>query len=644
MQRSSAFTAGWEASLDLVDSLPIKRGGKVVRTSKVRVVADSGGADTSEEEEDGDEEGEQAKAKEAEETRVPVRYELMIEGASIDAIKVELADICTAVLANPQSALFKGRGEEREIIKGRKLSELFAYLESHPNAQVCELAMLSMVVLLRDICPGYCIRVHKEDEATLKKETKKLFDFERSLLRSYQRFITYLERKVKLLGRAGDATVLWTAETRYALSALRCMCELLRALPYFNFRSQLLQVVVARAAQPVRAIADICVETIASVFKADANGEVSYEMVRMVASALLESKYIVSPEFLGTLEHVKLAVHADQAKGISRQRKKDKRARKKAGDDVLDGLAEGDLKADKLSAQKFQTDSLHEVCLIYFRIIKLKIGFDLLPSALGGLSRITHLINVETVEDIVVLMRGLLDSTAMAVTPTVRVLCVHCALKTLAGPGEILNYDSEVFVTAALEQLTDVYGEGADWALLLECVDLILLKRREARNEVVLSFVRLLLMHTCHVPYNVACTVLCMVNSVLLRYPRARSSFKAIGLVDIAKQREEEEVGDMAMAPLKAFMKTSVIASDDGSWACALLCSHIDTKVQATIHKVVSKSIVTSLPVRLAELPLDALGIADRAESILLGLPSTKLIKSNTLNRRGNKQKSRKNT
>ena len=46
--------------------------------------------------------------------------------------------------------------------------------------------------------------------------------------------------------------------------------------------------------------------------------------------------------------------------------------------------------------------------LLFIRVIKMKVGFTLMPIALEGLGRISHLINIDTVEDLVILMKTVL--------------------------------------------------------------------------------------------------------------------------------------------------------------------------------------------------------------------------------------------
>ena len=51
------------------------------------------------------------------------------------------------------------------------------------------------------------------------------------------------------------------------------------------------------------------------------------------------------------------------------------------------------------------------VCMYVCRIIKSKLSLELLPAALEGLGDITHLMNIDTVDDLIALLRGQPDLT-----------------------------------------------------------------------------------------------------------------------------------------------------------------------------------------------------------------------------------------
>lgn len=223
---------------------------------------------------------------------------------SLSKQKGYIVKICQAVLKDPQQALKRpapqrasgdvNRGEEKEQQNGHddkqlfsaddmeyKLSDLFDILSanytyptdtSHNNNsnkvsyeciladQIVESCMLSLLLLFKDIVPSYRIRPPQENESMsnvkLKKETKRIRDFEYALLGAYQRYIKFLTSRITYgLGALSLQQVEWNSNNgdngrMLGLSALRCACELVQSLPFFNFRQNLLTIVVPRAAQP----------------------------------------------------------------------------------------------------------------------------------------------------------------------------------------------------------------------------------------------------------------------------------------------------------------------------------------------------------------------------------------------------------
>ena len=298
-------------------------------------------------------------------------------------LQARIADICTSITENPARSLKRqlddtDGGAENGVYR---MADLFDVLTSLPgHSKILEMAMLSALLVFKDICPGYRIRPPEEtDKAVqLKKETKKMQDFEFALLGAYQRYLKFLENKVSSgLGNPRKALGEWTPEARFGLSALRCQCEVLARLPHFNFRTSVLTSVVARAGQPSEEVSSMCCATLASMFKKDLEGEASLDAVHLLAKLLVVAKYDVPPALIRTLEHVRLRVHADESKWIHQKAKQERRKRKKSGDEVQIGLLESSAVADKSIAQKFQADALHEICLIYFRCASLSLS---LPS------------------------------------------------------------------------------------------------------------------------------------------------------------------------------------------------------------------------------------------------------------------------
>lgn len=257
------------------------------------------------------------------------------------------------------------------------------------DAIAFEIAMLSALLVFKDVLPSYRIRsdedLAKEKEASgkdiqLKKETKALRDFERALLRAYKSYIGVLaERITEGLGADPRSVVAdWTTFLApLGLSALRCQCELLRSHSHFNFRSLLLQSIVSRACQPSFEVHSLCCETLRTLFANDTSGEVSCEAVRLIAKVLHAPQKERSGSLLSgfdallrTLKTVKLSVHADQSRSVHQKARSERKRRKKSreeGDAVEVGLLESSAKSDEANRRRFQADCLQEITVIYFR-------------------------------------------------------------------------------------------------------------------------------------------------------------------------------------------------------------------------------------------------------------------------------------
>lgn len=137
------------------------------------------------------------------------------------------------------------------------------------------------------------------------------------------------------------------------------------------------------------------------------------------------------------------------------------------------------------------------------------------------------------------------------------------------------------------------------WDVVFECVDMCLMKKRDVRNSLIISFVRLLINLVPYLlPTTVGATALGLVHSILLRYPRARQSMEALSFV--VAQRDDE-VGDFAMQALKnESLDPESNAEGDGSWALPLLNLHIDDKYGRVLRTLTSKTIIPA-PIRLTD-------------------------------------------
>lgn len=394
-----SFTPGWTEAIENDDyhSLPIKTlDGKVVQVkrsqakSKLKTIDD-------------DKENNIEDIKIDSKSDVDTRYETsngrnpnsnivvyeramkVIREYPTHEVRSIISTICTNISADPEASLLKKKSinsmnTTTDEITEYGIKELFEFLKQNENTEISEVAMLSILLVFKDIIPNYRIRqtsntnAHQSDTLSenvkLKKETKRLMDYETNLLQLYQHYLNILESKVA----SGLGSVKKPFDNNHndsrvslGLSALRCQCQLLRSVSHFNYRSQLLTSVVTRCIQPNEEIVTLCSSTLSNIFQNDNDGDISYEIVRLMSSTLTTYHYEVPEKFIECLSHVKVYVHADKADALRKLVKKGKRKRKRSPDEVEKELMEADALKDKSLVQKNQVNCLKEICMIYFR-------------------------------------------------------------------------------------------------------------------------------------------------------------------------------------------------------------------------------------------------------------------------------------
>jgi hypothetical protein len=661
-----SFTPGWSRAISEVEGLPVKRNGKVFRVTRLQEDNnDEGDAEIDSDVQEEADEGAAGKVgvtekKKRQKTEKPASKPMVWVNkspAEIRKLQLKIAEICNCIVSSPEASLRKKSAKCENGINGvneddetgaaqYKMVDLFQMLAS-ADAQEFEMAMLSALVVFKDICPGYRIRSAEDydKEVQLKKETKSMKDFELSLLGAYQKYIKILESKVAAgLGSAKREISAWGIEEKVGLSALRCQCELLRSLSHFNFRTQLLAGVALRATQPDDNVSALCCDTLTNLIENDTQAELSFEVVRDVGKALMLCKYVASERLVRLLSHVRMTVHEDDARNVHRKAKAERKKRKKNQDEVELGLLESSATADAGNKKRFQADCLHEICLIYFRIVKGKVGFALLPAALEGLGRITHLMNIDTVQDLMTCLKSILEQTSPAAPVDVQLQCVHCALRTLSGPGAELNLDSDVYLHKLRGLLRELPAGFEHWGVVLECIELSFLKKREERANIVLSFVRLLLLSAVHESNTRGHVIYAMAHAVLLRYPRVRQDTLAVRSTMLAGAKggtaavaasgddkaagkktvktpvlftEDEVVEDLAMKTLREEAVGDNAALEnvhwdsaedklgDGSWLLPLQRAHIDPRYEAITAALAHKELLP-MPLRVPDVKVSA--------------------------------------
>lgn len=413
------------------------------------------------------------------------------------------------------------------------------------DVAVARLAMLSELAVLRDILPGYRIRLPTEKELAQKasKEVRKQRNYERALLQGYQRFLKFLDITANGAHRGGmegaeaeDAaadedsrnSAPRTAVQRHALAltAVTCMCELLVQFHFFNFRGNLLVAVLSRANHKADDVSARCCKALRTLYIRDVDGASCLEAVRSINKLMKAKLTSVRPEVIATLVHLPLVsgLVGEKKPWKPRSRKKKSKKLTALGEEdeaeVQAGLREADA-VNEGEKRKNQLATVRELMLVYFRVLRGKAGVvtRLLPPVLDGLSKFAHLIDVGVVLDLLELLRDTLDNEKL---PTgCGIGAVLTALRVLSGPGKTLAGD-ETYFSEHLHRLLLrlVLPDGTEHVLsALECLDALLVRRREYRTETVAAFIKRLFVITPHLPPNYGLATLTCARDLLQRYP-----------------------------------------------------------------------------------------------------------------------------
>ncbi|KAL5977039.1 hypothetical protein ACLOJK_021377 [Asimina triloba] len=174
--------------------------------------------------------------------------------------KSKLAEIGMALLEDPESNI-------------KYLKELLQICEDE-DEKIVKLGLLSLLAIFKDIIPGYRIRLpsEKELEMTVSKEVKKIRYYESTLLHSYK---VFLQKLIALQKQPSFKHVI-----------VRCMCNLLDAVPHFNFRDNLLANVTQNIGSADDVVRKLCCATVKSLFTNEGKhgGEATVEAVQLIAS------------------------------------------------------------------------------------------------------------------------------------------------------------------------------------------------------------------------------------------------------------------------------------------------------------------------------------------------------------------------
>ncbi|OAA53812.1 nuclear export protein noc3 [Niveomyces insectorum RCEF 264] len=317
----------------------------------------------------------------------------------------------------------------------------------YPSVAVQKLCLATQMAVYKDVIPGYRIRTFAEEPVggeKLSSDVRRIRAYEQSLLAGYQGYLRELQRVAKLRPtnerhhhgnskQSGNGQQPSNA-TSLADVALSCACTLVNSVPHFNFREDLLRILVGKlSTRRVDASFVKCRTALETLFREDDEGRPSTEAVGLLSKMMRARDYRVDESVLNTFLHLRLlsefagkgsqnsverpgddaAAAAAAAKGKFKAKQKKefrtKRERKLLKEQkVLDrDLAQADALVGHEERERMQSETLKLVFATYFRILKLRTP-HLMGAVLEGLAKYAHLINQDFFGDLLEALKDLI--------------------------------------------------------------------------------------------------------------------------------------------------------------------------------------------------------------------------------------------
>ncbi|KAI1313567.1 CBF/Mak21 family-domain-containing protein [Xylaria venustula] len=378
--------------------LPVKRDGRVQAVHTPVEHLKESDDDWLEGEGDGSEEDEEAEEQELpEEPKVPVKEQ-------IRNAKEELAKLAAALNEEP----YENAGAFKALTK----------IGESTIPAIVTLSLVTRMAIYKDLIPGYRIRPLSEDGSggeKLSKEVRTIRTFEQSLISSYQAYVKELARYAKAKrsepGAAGIATV-----------AITCASSLLTTHPHFNFRSDLINILVWKLSsrRPDKDF-DKAISALTALFADDEEGHPSFDAVSTLCRMMKAKDYFVHESVINLFLHLRLLeefsgkASKDEVDLPMESRKKQKKAfrtkreRKQLKEEraLQKDMDQADANVLHQERDRMQSECLKAVFATYFRILKLRTP-HLMGAVLEGLAKFSHLINQQFFGDLLEALKDLI--------------------------------------------------------------------------------------------------------------------------------------------------------------------------------------------------------------------------------------------
>ncbi|KAL1899448.1 hypothetical protein Sste5346_002845 [Sporothrix stenoceras] len=353
--------------------------------------------------------------------RIQEQNSRLPERQQIQNAKEELSKIALKLNENPEE-------------NGSAFKQLAQVSQQYTSITVQKMCLATQLSAYKDVIPGYRIRAFGEEGAVptgekLSSDVRRIRVYEQSLLAGYQGYLRELMRLSKLRpseaaakNGAGKRSKVAKNANSLADAALACACSLLNAVPHFNFREDLLKIIVGKlSTRRVDASFVKCRLALETLFREDDEGRPSMEAVAMLSKMMKARDYWIDESVPNTFLHLRLLSEfsgkgsqdsVERSSDEPKNKKKEfrtKRTRKLMKEQkALDrDMAQADALVAHEERERMQSETLKLVFATYFRILKLRTP-HLMGAILEGLAKYAHLINQNFFGDLLEALKDLI--------------------------------------------------------------------------------------------------------------------------------------------------------------------------------------------------------------------------------------------
>eukprot|EP00347_Sterkiella_histriomuscorum_P017847 403347746 len=485
--------------------------------------------------------------------------------------------------------------------KYRKINDLLMLCSDAKDIDVVLKSIQALCEVFCDILPTYRIREQKTDVAEdfgkakpnkgeeneggeakgkdkkdkksqkVSKEVKVMREYEQSLLQSYREYLKILEvfsktkteKIIKKQGIQKDDAI----RRKKAIEVYRKLreisflsfCSLLSRHPHFNYRLNILQIVMPKISTNDLAIRKIVTSTIFELISKDDNTLLDFklEILKELSKVLkqIPNHNRIDANLLDCLVTHKIIIDEAKAKVIDENTRKltqlkqqmDKLRKKGKFNEykdlkmeLLKEMKETDaLGIDLGSTSKINNAIIKEILGIYFGVLKDKNDSPLLKGVFLGLPQFTQYVNIEIVWDLINVLREYLNmelsdwengtGTSRRQNISNVLTGLLCSFQIIeVGAGTAFNVEEKDFLNTLYAVIQRMFEhpfnyQTSDFLAFLKCMNIVFIKRRQYSNELVHAFVKRLALFQMQITDAEQVSILYLMKQLITKYPSSKS-------------------------------------------------------------------------------------------------------------------------